>query len=209
MMENIIDNKSSFVFYESVYKQANALHKRNKKEEELELLRAIMEFGLYGVIPEEESDVWLYGFEQAATSISAAKTRYEAAKENGSKGGRPVKFPMMDMVKYREQGMTNNQIAAYMGCSPKTVETKLKQYDISNPEYSQERKNRKNLNENYTVNNNNNDNNNDTVNDTVNDNNNNNKECNSLLANASTPPYTSSSLCGDGSVNPKDNKLDF
>lgn len=199
MMENIIDNKSSFVFYESVYKQANALHKRNKKEEELELLRAIMEFGLYGVIPEEESDVWLYGFEQAATSISAAKTRYEAAKENGSKGGRPVKFPMMDMVKYREQGMTNNQIAAYMGCSVKTVENKLKQYDTSNPEYSKERKNRKNLNENYTVN--------DTVND--NNNNNNNKECNSLLANASTPLCTSSSLCGDGSVNPKDNKLDF
>lgn len=202
-MENIIDNKSSFVFYESVYKQANALHKRNKKEEELELLRAIMEFGLYGVIPEEESDVWLYGFEQAATSISAAKTRYEAAKENGSKGGRPVKYPMMDMVKYREQGMTNNQIAAYMGCSVKTVENKLKQYDKSNPEYSEERKNRKNLNENYTVNDNDNDN------DTVNNNNNNNKECNSLLANASTPPYTSSSLCGDGSVNPEDNKLDF
>lgn len=199
MMENIIDNKSSFVFYESVYKQANALHKRNKKEEELELLRAIMEFGLYGVIPEEESDVWLYGFEQAATSISAAKTRYEAAKENGSKGGRPVKFPMMDMVKYREQGMTNNQIAAYMGCSVKTVENKLKQYDTSNPEYSKERKNRKNLNENYTVN--------DTVND--NNNNNNNKECNSLLANASTPLCTSSSLCGDGGINPKDNKLDF
>lgn len=198
-MENIIDNKSSFVFYESVYKQANALHKRNKKEEELELLRAIMEFGLYGVIPEEESDVWLYGFEQAATSISAAKTRYEAAKENGSKGGRPVKFPMMDMVKYREQGMTNNQIAAYMGCSVKTVENKLKQYDTSNPEYSKERKNRKNLNENYTVN--------DTVND--NNNNNNNKECNSLLANASTPLCTSSSLCGDGGINPKDNKLDF
>ena len=201
-MENIIDNKSSFVFYESVYKQANVLHKRNKKEEELELLRAIMEFGLYGVIPEEESDVWLYGFEQAATSISAAKTRYEAAKENGSKGGRPVKYPMMDMVKYREQGMTNNQIAAYMGCSVKTVESKLKQYDISNPEYFQERKNRKNLNENYTIN--------DTINDTVNNNNNNNKECNSLLANASTPPCTSSSLCGgDGGINPKDNKLDF
>jgi hypothetical protein len=143
----------------------------------------------------------LYGFEQAATSISAAKTRYEAAKENGSKGGRPVKFPMMDMVKYREQGMTNNQIAAYMGCSVKTVENKLKQYDTSNPEYSKERKNRKNLNENYTVN--------DTVNDNNNNNNNNNKECNSLLANASTPLCTSSSLCGDGGINPKDNKLDF
>lgn len=50
---------------------------------------------------------------------------------------------MMDMVKYREQGMTNNQIAAYMGCSVKTVENKLKQYDTSNPEYSKERKTEK------------------------------------------------------------------
>lgn len=158
----MIENKNSFVMYESVYKQLNALHTRNKKEEELELIRAIIEYGLYGVIPEEESDVWLYGFEQAATSISAAKTRYEAAKENGAKGGRPVQFPMMEMVKYREQGMSNKEIAAAMGCSLKTVENKLKDYD-SKPKSAEQRKNRKNLNENVNVNVNVNDNENDNV----------------------------------------------
>ena len=151
-MNKIISNKEAFVFYESMYKQLMILYKRGKLKEYVELSIAIQEYGLYGVIPDEDSDVWLYGFEQAATNIKVAKDRYEIAKENGSKGGRPVKFPMMDMVKYREQGMTNNQIAAYMGCSVKTVENKLRQYDISNPEYSQERKNRKNLKEKETNN---------------------------------------------------------
>ena len=81
-------NKGSFVLYESVYKQFELLKKR-KPESAGDFIEAIMEFGLYGVIPDEESDVWLYGFEQSITSISAAKDRYNTAIENGKKGGRP------------------------------------------------------------------------------------------------------------------------
>lgn len=132
-MNKIINNKEAFVFYESMYKQLMILYKRGKLKEYVELSIAIQEYGLYGVIPDEESDVWLYGFEQAATNISVAKDRYEMAKENGSKGGRPVLYPMMDMVELRKQGLTNAQIAKKMTCSLRLVNDKLNRYDRENP----------------------------------------------------------------------------
>ncbi len=85
-----MNNTESFVLYESVYKQFEILKKR-KPAVATDFIEAIMEYGLYGVVPDEESDVWLYGFEQSITSIQRAKDRYIAAVENGSKGGRPSK----------------------------------------------------------------------------------------------------------------------
>lgn len=142
-MNKTISNKEAFVFYESMYKQLMILYKRGKLKEYVELSIAIQEYGLYGVIPDEDSDVWLYGFEQAATNISVAKDRYETAKENGSKGGRPVKYHMMDMVELRKQGLTNEQIAKTMDCSLRLVNDKLNRYDKANPsdtEYEQWKK---------------------------------------------------------------------
>ena len=56
-------NTESFVFYETVFKQTEQLHKRKRYDEELELYRAIAQYGLYGVVPADDDDVWLYGFE--------------------------------------------------------------------------------------------------------------------------------------------------
>ena len=82
-------NKESFVFYESVAKQGDRLADKLGKEVAFDFYKAVIDFGLYGVLPDEDSNVWLYGFEQTITSISAAKDRYTAAVENGKKGGRP------------------------------------------------------------------------------------------------------------------------
>ena len=57
-----MNNTESFVLYESVYKQFEILKKRNPAVA-TNFIEAIMEYGLYGVVPDEESDVWLYGFE--------------------------------------------------------------------------------------------------------------------------------------------------
>ena len=56
-------NSASFVLFESTYKQVQTLEKRLGTEVAMHYMNAIMEFGLYGVIPEEDDDVWLYGFE--------------------------------------------------------------------------------------------------------------------------------------------------
>ena len=140
-------NKGSFVLYESVYKQFELLKKR-KPEVAGDFIEAIMEFGLYGVIPDEESDIWLYGFEQSITSISAAKDRYNTAIENGKKGGRPKEVDQTKVLELKNKGMTNNQVAKELNCSVSTIE----KVNAKN------RKNRKNPNENVNDNENENEN---------------------------------------------------
>jgi hypothetical protein len=131
-------NKESFVMYESVFKQMEILEKRVSKEVAYDFIKAIATFGLYGEMPEEDSIVWLYGFEQSITSISAAKTRYEAAVENGKKGGRPKKIDEEFVIWLHEEGKTNAAIAEMAHCSISSVEKIIAKY----------RKNQKNLNEN-------------------------------------------------------------
>lgn len=116
-------NNESFVLYESVFKQTELLSKKLGKETAFDFIEAIMAFGLYGELPDEESSVWLYGFEQSITSISAAKTRYQAAKENGKKGGRPKTINEEEVMELKEiWGYTNKEIADELKCSTSSVE---------------------------------------------------------------------------------------
>ena len=153
-------NNESFVLYESVFKQTEILSKKLGKEAAFDFIESIMAFGLYGELPDEESAVWLYGFEQSITSISAAKTRYQAAIENGKKGGRKKSIDDTKVMDLKEKGYTNKQIAEELKCSVSSVEKIAAKI----------RKNQKNLNVNVNVNDNVNENVNDNVNDNINDN---------------------------------------
>ena len=116
-------NNESFVLYESTFKQVEILKKKLGIQAAFDFIEAIMAFGLYGELPDEESDVWLYGFEQTITSITAAKTRYQAAIENGKKGGRPKTIDDSKVIELKEDwGMTNKQIAEELNCSISSVE---------------------------------------------------------------------------------------
>lgn len=115
-------NKESFVLYESAFKQMEILEKRLGKETAYNFIKAIAEFGLYGVVPEEENEVWLYGFEQTITSIHKAKDRYTAAIENGKKGGRKATIDRNKVIELKEQGLTNKQIADNLNCSVSSIE---------------------------------------------------------------------------------------
>ena len=157
-------NTESFVLYESVYKQFEILKKR-KPEVATDFIEAIMEFGLYGVIPDEESDIWLYGFEQAITSIERAKTRYTASIENGKKGGRPSKNLDQDEVLAKKAELkTWKAVASFYGISEDTLRKIRASWGTVEPEKP------KNLNDN--VNENVNENDNDNVNENDNDNDN-------------------------------------
>lgn len=153
-------NNESFVLYESVFKQTEILSKKLGKEAAFDFIESIMAFGLYGELPDEESTVWLYGFEQSITSISAAKTRYQAAIENGKKGGRKKSIDDTKVMDLKEKGYTNKQIAEELKCSVSSVEKIVAKI----------RKNQKNLNDNVNVNVNVNVNDNENVNDNINNN---------------------------------------
>ena len=150
-------NTESFVLYESVYKQFEILKKR-KPEVATDFIEAIMEFGLYGVIPDEESDIWLYGFEQAITSIERAKTRYTASIENGKKGGRPSKNLDQDEVLAKKAELkTWKAVASFYGISEDTLRKIRASWGTVEPEKP------KNPNENENENENENDNENENV----------------------------------------------
>ena len=165
-----MNNTESFVLYESVYKQFEILKKRNPAVA-TNFIEAIMEYGLYGVVPDEESDVWLYGFEQSITSIQRAKDRYIAAVENGSKGGRPPKNLNKDEVlQKKEELKTWKAVAKFYNISEDTLRKLRNTWETEEPEKP------KNLN--------------DNVNDNVNDNDNDKIKEREEERGAATPPAT-------------------
>lgn len=142
-------NKGKFVFYESVYKQMERLEKMLGIEKAYAFTKAVMDYGLYGVVPEDDNELWLYGLEQIFTSIDAAQQRYEKNIEDGGKGGRPQKEIDMDLVaSLLENGMTKREVATQFGISEDTLSRRLKE--------SAKPQNPQNLNNNINNNNNNN-----------------------------------------------------
>lgn len=172
-------NTQSFVLYESVYKHIQTLEKKVSAETALKYANAIMEFGLYGIVPNENDDVWIYGFEQAMTSIYSSKEKYNKSVENGKKGGAPRKYDHDLIVELKRQGLTNKQVAEELGCSEITVSRALKEkreeteseeqhnnindkskYNLNDTDNLKEKDN-ENQNDTYTLN--------DTFNDTANE----------------------------------------
>lgn len=143
-----MNNTESFVLYESVYKQFEILKKR-KPAVATDFIEAIMEYGLYGVVPDEESDVWLYGFEQSITSIQRAKDRYIASVENGRKGGRPSKnLNKEEVLQKKEELKTWKAVAKFYSIDEDTLRKIRKSWETEKTEKP------KNLNDNVNVNDN-------------------------------------------------------
>ena len=138
-------NTESFVFYESVYKQAERLEKKLGKEVGYDFLKAVIEFGLYGAVPDEDDNAWLYGLEQTITSIGAAKDRYAAAVENGKKGGRKkIELNQEEVMKKKAELKTWKAVAAFYKIDEDTLRKIRKQWEKAEKP--------KNLNDNVNVN---------------------------------------------------------
>ena len=114
-------NSCSFVFYESVWKQYQILDAR-RPEAAKAFMRAVIEYGLYDIVPPEDDEVWMYGLEQTITSINAAKGRREKNQEDGSKGGRPAIRFERELIKQKKQELkTWKAVAEFLGIDEKTL----------------------------------------------------------------------------------------
>ena len=122
--------KESMIIYESAYKAINYLP---DEKLQLEAYKGLMEFGFYGIIPESENPFVNMVFVQAIPSIRSAAERYDASVENGKKGGRPTEVPTEDIIKMKQDGMTNKQIADKLSLSEKTIENRITIYNKSHP----------------------------------------------------------------------------
>lgn len=122
--------KESMVIYESAYKAIGYLP---DEKSQLEALKGLLEYGFYDTIPESDNPFIKMIFVQAIPSMRSAKERYELSVENGRKGGRPAAVPTEDIVKMKQDGMTNKQIAEQLGCSEKNIEKRISTYNRSYP----------------------------------------------------------------------------
>lgn len=114
--------KQSFVLYESVYAQFERLLKAEKAEGANRYIDAVMQYGLYGVVPEESDDVWLYGLDNVMASIDSAKSNYR----------KKIEVPEGELLQYLRQGLTREKIAEKFNCSVDTIRRRVKEYGFEN-----------------------------------------------------------------------------
>lgn len=114
--------KQSFVLYESVYAQFERLLKADKAEGANRYIDAVMQYGLYGVVPEESDDVWLYGLDNVMASIDSAKSNYR----------KKIEVPEAELLQYLRQGLTREKIAEKFNCSVDTIRRRVKEYGFEN-----------------------------------------------------------------------------
>ena len=120
-----MEYKNSFVLYESVFKQYERLLNRGKEREAQSFIGAVMEYGLYGELPDEKNEVWDYGLHSIIASINSAK----------QKRNKKIEIPQEELEEKLEKGLTQQQIADYYKCSVDTVQRRMDEYGL--------RKNRK------------------------------------------------------------------
>lgn len=114
--------KQSFVLYESVYAQFERLNKADKLEGANRYIDAVMQYGLYGVVPEETDEVWLFGLDNVMASIDSAKSNYR----------KKIDVPEAELLKYLREGLTREQIAEKFNCSVDTIRRRIKEYGFEN-----------------------------------------------------------------------------
>ena len=115
-----MEYKNSFVLYESVYVQYDRLMRRGKVQAAQEFINAVMRYGLYGDTPDEESEIWDYGFDGVVATISSAKDRYT----------KRIDIPKEELERMIQSGRTQQEIADYYNCSTDTIQRRIKSYGI-------------------------------------------------------------------------------
>ena len=173
-MSSTIYNES-FVLYESVYKTFERLYHRNKAIA-ADYIKAVMEFGIAGVLPDEEDEVWLYGLDSAIASIDSAKNNRRKNIEDGSKGGRPqIELDREEVMQKKDELRTWKAVAAYFHISENTLRAIRKQWEAEDATEEEKTaktsktnaKTQKRKNLNVNVNENENENANENDNDTA------------------------------------------
>ena len=116
-----MEYKNSFVLYESVYVQYERLMRRGKVQAAQDFINAVMRYGLYGETPEEESEIWDFGFDGVVATISCAKERYT----------KRIDIPQEELERFVAEGYTQQEIANHYSCSVDTVQRRMKTYGIA------------------------------------------------------------------------------
>ena len=125
----MMKEKENFVFLASWAEAIEAYDKSGQPELGGELAKQIIYYGTTGKMTTDNPLIVGIVNAMCVTLIDQSKKKYSACRTNGNKGGRPELYPVEEMVRLREAGLTDEQIADNLGCGVQTVIRKLKVFD--------------------------------------------------------------------------------
>lgn len=123
------NTKTSMVFYESAYAAINYLPTTELK---WEATQGLLNYGFYGIEPESDNPFVNMIYVQAMPSMRNAKQKYWKSVDD-NKGGRPTEVSTEEIMQMKQEGMTNKQIAAKLGCSVSNIENRVTTYKKKHP----------------------------------------------------------------------------
>jgi hypothetical protein len=124
-----MSEKENFIFLASWVSTIESFDEMNQPELAGELAKQIIYYGTKGEITTDNPMIRGIVEGMCVALIDQAKQKYQNCRINGNLGGRPEKYPVAEMVRLRDAGLTNEEIAENMGCSAQTVSKKLKALD--------------------------------------------------------------------------------
>ena len=120
---------NSFWWYKDYTYKAYSLLGQDQRHNLLHATMCYGTEGIRGLYKINDLEVAL-PFIQIKASIKASQNRYCKAQIDGSKGGRPEKYPRKLFVELAKRGFCFDEMAAYLGCSERTVERKISRDEV-------------------------------------------------------------------------------
>ena len=119
----------NFIFYGSWKEHLNGLRDLCGEDVAKEVAWQIINYGTVKEFDTDDQKIINMVNGMCRDLIDSAKKRREASVGNGTKGGRPKKYSVEDMIALREQGLSPQEIADNLGCNLKTVQRTLAAVD--------------------------------------------------------------------------------
>lgn len=119
----------NFIFYASWYEVIDAYERSGQPDVASELAKQIINYGVTGKITTDDPIILGIVNGMCATLIDKSKSRYASCITNGKLGGRPVKYDADNIRQLRDSGMTYEEISNSLGCSVRTVQRALENYN--------------------------------------------------------------------------------
>lgn len=121
-----MNEKENFVFIASWASTIESFDDMGQSDIAGELAKQIIYYGTKGEITTDNPMIKGIVEGMCVALIDQSKKKYNACKTNGNKGGRPERYPIEEMLRLRDAGLTDEEIADNLGCSVQTVIKKLK-----------------------------------------------------------------------------------
>ena len=120
-----MSQKENFVFYADWIDAIKAYDNSGQSELAGELAKQIIYFGVSGEMTSKDPIITGLVNAMCSALIEKSKSRYNACKNNGGRGGRPKQYNAEQIAVLYNSGLSEAEIAKQLGCNIRTVQRAL------------------------------------------------------------------------------------